>query len=382
MIGGPLGVLATDERDLSTLAGVQRSIISGRPFTSTLPADNYTSLLEEQSNEQSKVRPISTHPICAPCTLEKVFEERRAAGHDLSAPLSVQEWNRNLHHAETPEAVFCHSSDHSSLNTKGTAGKVYCAPPPGIPTPCGVCGVIQFHAGGPHTNCSSCGVPYFAAHTTEYKVERPVAEKLQSFSAKEQAAGTGAMMGGGGGSYSFLRGCTRPDVVQERLCTALRAPCPELKRFRWHALTVYCLTRCIFNLHPEFKRDFQLESGGRRLLSSSFNSIEAERDKASLHIRWFQTDDGRDIPLVVERSAKQASSGDVPSTLELRAMALKEANLDSTIADWQWRKEGTKADYSRGVRGMLSATQNCIEACIGVYGEGYRRDFDDASRPC
>ena len=91
-------------------------------------------------------------------------------------------------------------------------------------------------------------------------------------------------MGGGGGSYSFLRGCTRPDVVQERLCTALRAPSPELKRFRWHALTVYCLTRCIFNLHPEFKRDFQLESGGRRLLSSSFNSIEAERDKAFLHI--------------------------------------------------------------------------------------------------
>ena len=380
MIGGPLGVLATDERDLSTLAGVQRSIITGRPFTSTLPADNYTSLLEEQSNEQSKVRPISTHPICAPCTLENVFEERRSTGHDLSAPLSVQEWNRNLHHAETPEAVFCHSSDHSSLNTKGTAGKVYCAPPPGIPTPCGVCGVIQFHAGGPHTNCSSCGVPYFAAHTTEYKVERPVAEKLQSFSAKEQAAGTGAMMGGGGGSYSFLRGCTRPDVVQERLCTALRAPCPELKRFRWHALTVYCLTRCIFNLHPEFKRDFQLESGGRRLLSSSFNSIEAERDKASLHIRWFQTDDGRDIPLVVERSAKQASSGDVPTTLELRAMALKEASLDSTIADWQWRKEGTKADYSRGVREMLSATQNCIEACIGVYGEGYRKDFDDAFR--
>ena len=377
MIGRPLsGVRATDDSDLATLAGVQHSILSGRPFTSPLPADNYTFLLEERASRASTVRHISTHPICAPCTLEKVLEERKATNRDLSAPVSDEEWNRNLHHVDTPDAVYCHSSDHSWLSAKGS-GKVYCAPPPGIPTPCGVCGVIQFHAGRPRTNCTSCGVPYFAVHTSEFKVERPVAEKLQSFSAKDQAAGTGAMMGGGGGSYSFLSGCKRPDVAQERLCTALRSPCPELKRFRWHALTVYCLIRCIFNLHPEFKRDFQLESGGRRLLSSSFNSIEPERDTVYLHVRWFQTNDGRDTPLVVERSAKQASSTDVPTTLELRAMALKEAK-DTTVEDWQWRKEGTKADYSRGVQEMLSATQNCIEACIGVYGEGYREDFESA----
>ena len=170
MIGKPLsGVRATDESHLATLVGVQHSILSGRPFTSPLPADNYTTVSEERAFRASQVRHISTHPICAPCTLEGVLEERKATSRDLSAPVSDEEWLRNLHHADTPDAVFCHSSDHSLLNAKGT-GKVYCAPPPGIPTPCGVCGVIQFHACKPRTNCTSCGVPYYAAGS-EFKLD-------------------------------------------------------------------------------------------------------------------------------------------------------------------------------------------------------------------
>ena len=382
MIGAHLpGVYAKEESELSDLVGMRSSITTGKPYSSLSSAENYTALLEEASKSQSTVRDTETYPYCAPCTMEKVLAERKLSGKDAQAPVSEEEWNHNLQHASSFDAVFCYRSDHSLLNTKGN-GRVYCVPPPRVATPCGVCGVIQYHTGRPHTNCTSCGVPYFTVHTTDYRVDRILVEKFSSFSAREQAAGTGAMMGGGGGAYTCLAKCLRPAVAQERLCDALLAPTPELRRFRWHALTVYCLTRCIFNLHPEFKRDFRLEAGGRVLHSSSFQSIPPERDGLFLTIKWFQTNDGRHKPMVVERSTKNklAIGGEGPTTAELRAKAAKEAGDSATVEEWRWRKEGANADYARGVREMLDATQNCIDACVGVYGQGYRRDFECAFR--
>ena len=71
------------------------------------------------------------------------------------------------------------------------------------------------------------------------------------------------------------------------------------------------------------------------LHSSSFQSIPPERDGLFLTIKWFQTNDGRHKPMVVERSTKNklAIGGEGPTTAELRAKAAKEAGDSATVEE-------------------------------------------------